>query len=269
MSDDLRRLSSLRRGRYGEVHEHHERLGSTNDRGLEWLRTGAPHGAVVTAERQDAGRGRRGRQWFSPPGRSLYVSLLLRPGPIRPPERFGALGLAVGVGLAEGLPPLRSEVALKWPNDLLIDGRKLGGILCEARWVGDAPEVVVGFGLNVHDPGFPAELADLATSLEAYVEDGELDRAVVLAELLASLESAIEPFLREGFGAIRTRYLARCVTLGRSVEVADSPKADAARRGIAERLGDDGALWVRPHDGGESFRVESSDVWLAPEGSPG
>jgi len=260
--DDLRELQRLRRGRYGATHEHHDRLGSTNDRGLHWLRDGAPHGAVVTADAQDAGRGRRGRAWFSPPGCSLYASLLLRPGPIRPPERFGALGLAVGVGLAEGLPRTGSPVELKWPNDLRVAGRKLGGILCEARWVGDAPEVVVGFGLNVRDPSFPPPLDDQATWLGAHVEGQPPGRAALLVELLASLEATLEPFWRAGFPAVRQRYLARCEVLGRTIDVGDPLDPPAARRGVAERLDEDGALWVRPPGGGPSFRVESSDVWL-------
>lgn len=271
MIDDLRRLPQLRRGRYGEPHEHHERLGSTNDRGLAWLREGAPHGAVVTADAQDAGRGRRGRAWFSPPGANLYVSVLLRPGPVRPSTRLGALGLAVGVGLREGLPPLRAPVVLKWPNDLKVEGRKLGGILCEARWIDDEPEVVVGFGLNVHPSAFPAALRSQATCLADHVtgpQQGEerppgLGRATVLAGLLGSLESAVELFLREGFSALRPRYVPHCEGLGRVVEVGDATKPAGARRGVAERLDDDGGLWVRPDDGGPSFRVESSDVWLA------
>lgn len=269
MSDALRRLPQLRRGAYGQPHEHHEHLGSTNDRGLAWLREGAPHGAVVTADAQGAGRGRRGRAWFSPPGRSLYVSLLLRPGPVRPPRRFGALGLAVGVGLREGLPPLRSPVVLKWPNDLRVAGRKLGGILCEARWVGEAPEVVVGFGLNVHAQEFPEALRGQATCLAEHLPGPGPGRATQLAGLLVSLESAIEPFLRGGFAALRDRYVAHCESLGRVVEVGDASAPAGARRGVAERLDDDGGLWVRPQDGGSPFRVESSDVWLAPPEGPG
>lgn len=272
MSDALGRLPHVRRGAYGQPHEHHEHLGSTNDRGLQWLGQGAPHGAVVTADAQGAGRGRRGRSWSSPPGSGLYVSLLLRPGPIRPPERFGALGLAVAVGLREGLPPLQAPVRLKWPNDLLIEGRKLGGILCEARWSGDAPEVVVGFGLNVHPQEFPAALRGRATCLADHCSDRLSDRlpdrgpgrATLLAGLLVGLESAIEPFLRHGFGAVRARYVAHCETLGRVVEVGDVSAPAGARRGVAERLDDDGGLWVRPDDGGPPFRVESSDVWFVP-----
>lgn len=265
-ADDLRGLASWLRGAYGRPHEHHARLPSTNDRALAWLRDGAPHGAVVTADAQDAGRGRRGRSWLSPPGQSLTVSLVLRPGPLRAPDRLGALGLAVAVGLAEGLPALRSPVRLKWPNDLMVDGRKLGGILCEARWVGDAAEVVVGFGINVHARSFPGELATRATSVALEQPPGAVvpGRAMLLAELLAALPGAVEPFLREGFVAVRQRYLAACENLGRVVDVGDQLAPAGARRGVAERLDDDGALWVRPLDGGPPFRVESSDVWLVP-----
>ncbi len=267
-ADELRGLGERLRGGYGRAHEHHAILGSTNDRALEWLREGAPHGALVTAAAQQAGRGRRGRAWFSPAGASLYVSLVLRPGPMRPPERLGALGLAVGVGLREGLhqglPGLRQPVMLKWPNDLHVDGRKLGGILCEARWVGDAPDVVVGFGLNVHAPAVPPELRAQATCV-AHEHEGEVPgRAELLAALLVGLEAALEPFLRRGFAAVRERYLAHCVTLGRLVQVGDEAAPAGAREGIADRLDEDGALWVRPVDGGAAYRVESSDVWLVP-----
>lgn len=262
-ADDLRELPGWLRGGYGQPHEHHAELGSTNDRALEWLREGAPHGAVVTADAQTAGRGRRGRQWFSPPGQSLYASLVLRPGPVRPLERLGALGLAVGVGLREGLPPLSAPVRLKWPNDLKLDGRKLGGILCESRWVGDVPEVVVGFGINVHAQVFTEPLAAVATSVAQHREGGAPGRAELLAALLLALEGAIEPFLRGGFPAVRERYVPWCETLGRAVEVGDETTPEGARRGTASHLDEDGALWVRPEAGGPAFRVESSDVWLA------
>lgn len=269
-ADDLCGLASWLRGGYGRPHEHHAVIGSTNDRALEWLREGAPHGAVVTAHAQQAGRGRRGRSWFSPPGESLYVSLVLRPGPVRPPARLGSLGLAAGVGLREGLPPLRHPVQLKWPNDLLVEGRKLGGILCESRWVGDAPEVVVGFGLNVHGAVFPGPLAHVATSLAREASGGAPGRAELLAALLVGLEGAIEPFLRGGFAAVRARYLPHCITLGRVVHVGDQAAPAGAQRGVASHLDEDGALWVRPEGGGPPVRVESSDVWLVPvpEGGP-
>lgn len=262
MTDDLQVLSTMVRGRYGRVHEHHEEIGSTNDRALAWLREGtAPHGTVITADRQTAGRGRRGRSWQCAPGDGLLVSVILRPGSLRDPQRFGALGLAVAVGLRAGLPTFDPPVALKWPNDLLVGGRKLGGILCEARWVGDAPEVVVGFGINVRPGAIDPTLADVATSLHSC--GAALGRASVLVEVLHALEQTLEPFFARGFGAVRDDYLAACETLGRPVAVGDMQRPQLARRAIAERLDDDGALWVRTEDG-EALRVESADVWLVP-----
>lgn len=264
--DDLRALSRFLRGRYGSPHEHHERIDSTNDRALAWLREGAPHGAVVTADVQTSGRGRRGRQWECGAGDGLLVSLILRPGSLRDPQRFGALGLAVGVGLHEGLPRLREAVTLKWPNDLLVGGRKLGGILCEARWIGDSPEVVVGFGLNVRPGAVPEGFGDRATCLETEgAAEAEVARAPLLASLLVGLEHAIEPFFARGFEAVRERYLRWSAVLGREVAFGDMLAPEGAAHGIAERLDDDGALWIRPPDG-PAQRIESADVWLVPSG---
>ena len=103
MSDDLHALRSRVQTRaFGRAHEHHDVLGSTNDRAAAWIGEGAPHGAVVTADAQTEGRGRRGRVWASPPGENLYASVVLRPDAVR--RDFGAIGLAVAVGIAEGLP---------------------------------------------------------------------------------------------------------------------------------------------------------------------
>ncbi|MEZ4454886.1 MAG: biotin--[acetyl-CoA-carboxylase] ligase, partial [Nannocystaceae bacterium] len=134
--DDLTRLGErLTTRAFGRAHEHHAAIASTNDRALAWAAEGAPQGALVTADRQVEGRGRRGRAWASAPG-DLAFSLVFRPGSYGPGrasggDRWGALGLAVGVGVREGLAPWLREVELKWPNDLRVGGRKLAGILCE------------------------------------------------------------------------------------------------------------------------------------------
>jgi BirA family biotin operon repressor/biotin-[acetyl-CoA-carboxylase] ligase len=265
--DDLRELGSLlTTTRLGRVHEHHASLGSTNDRALAWLSEGAADGALVTADAQTAGRGRLGRRWSSPPGRDLYASVIVRPGLAA--SGFGAVSLAVAVGLREGLlalfgARLSGTLALKWPNDLLLDGRKLAGILCESRWRGREVELVIGFGINVHRERdeFEPELRARATSLALQLEpEQRRGRAAILAAVLAQLELELERFFAGGFAAIRSRYEPHCVVIGETIEVAEP----SGRRfmAIAEGLDDDGALRVRPCEGGPSVRVESADVWL-------
>lgn len=266
--NDLAALGeALQTVRFGRVHEHHEAIGSTNDRAMAWLLDGGPDGAVVTADAQSAGRGRRGRAWASPPGRDLYVSVLVRPRPA--PANLGALSLAVGVGLREGLVShvgrLAPRVELKWPNDLLVDGRKLGGILCESRWLARKVDLVVGFGLNVGREEFPDELREVATSLALLLGEPPA-RVPLLADLLAGLERAVDDFFRGGFAAIRHRYEPHCAVRGRRISV-PLRRPDGSEQtilAVGEGLDEDGALLARSVGGGEPFRIESADVWLAP-----
>ncbi len=272
MHDELERLAELlTTTRLGRAHEHHASLASTNDRALAWLASGAPDGALVTADQQSAGRGRLGRRWSSPAGRDLYASVILRAGV--PAAGFGALALAVGVGLREGLLAAFggaeswrergwSALTLKWPNDLLLGERKLAGILCESRWRGREVEVVVGFGINVHREldEFEPALRERATSLALALPERR-GRATVLAAVLASLERELERFFAAGFAGVRPRYEPHCLVIGRPVEV-EQPGGERIAA-IAEGLEHDGALRVRPRGGGPSFRVESADVWLA------
>jgi BirA family biotin operon repressor/biotin-[acetyl-CoA-carboxylase] ligase len=270
---DLEQLGDLlTTDRLGRVHEHHASLGSTNDRALEWLSSGAPDGALVTADHQSAGRGRLGRAWSSPAGRDLYASAILRPG--MPAQGFGALALAVGVGVRDGLLAAYGgadawakqgwpELALKWPNDVLLGGRKLAGILCESRWRGREVELVIGFGINVHrerdefEPDLRARATSLALELAPEHRRG---RAAILAAVLAQLEHNLERFFAGGFAAIRSRYEPHCLVIGKTIEVAEP--SGRGFMAIAESLDDDGALRVRPREGGPSVRVESADVWL-------
>ena len=263
MTGDLRGLRShLGTGAFGHVHEHYPELPSTNDRALEWARQGAPHGALVSADAQTAGRGRRGRAWIAAPGEALTFSVIARPAALGGGAAgWGALGLAVGVGLREALAPLAPGLALKWPNDLLLGGAKLAGILCEARWHAGGPEaLVIGVGVNVGARALPPELEGRATSLALAGADPP-GRAPLLAAVLAAIEGAVVDYARGGFPAIRGRYEPYCALRGREV-VVDGP-GGAALHAVAEGLDDDGALRVRPRAGGPSRRVEAADVWLA------
>lgn len=237
----------------GRVHEHHAVLGSTNDRAAQWARGGAPHGAMVTADEQTAGRGRRGRVWASAPGQNLYVSVVLRP--TLPGPFLGALGLAVAVGLRRGLSPDVTP-ELKWPNDLLVGGRKLAGILCECRWAGADPEAVVGWGINVGQREFPAPLDEIATSLALL--GVERSRAAILRDVLAGLESCLDVFFEGGFAPLRDEYVAGCAWLGHGIGLRDG---EHRRRVVALDVERDGRLLV--DDGGVRRRVDAAEIeWV-------
>lgn len=191
--------------RLGRPTRHCEELGSTNDALLAWAEGGATHGAAVRADRQSAGRGRQGRSWWSPPGSGLYFSVLL----IAPNGRSldPSLALVAGTAAAAAIDDRASvEVRLKWPNDLILRGRKLGGILCETR----GATTVVGVGINVEAPvgGWPQELAASAIAL-GEVADAVPSRDELFVGILGALEPRFVRFLESGFGAVRQEWIAR------------------------------------------------------------
>jgi BirA family biotin operon repressor/biotin-[acetyl-CoA-carboxylase] ligase len=169
----------------GNLH-HFPEIDSTNTYAMQQGAAGAPHGSVYLADAQTAGRGRGAHTWSSPPGSGLYVSILLRPA-LAPGDALWcslAAGLAVGTAIHQttGLVP-----DLRWPNDILIGKRKLAGILTEMH--AEATRVrylVIGIGINVHQPHFPAELASVATSLA--LEGRQTTRGTLLTALLRSLD---------------------------------------------------------------------------------
>jgi len=236
----------------GHAHLHHARIGSTNDDAAAWARDGAPHGALVTADAQDAGRGRFGRVWHSPAGAHVYASVVLRPEIAD--GRWAALGLAVGVGLREGLLRWCDGIGLKWPNDLVVGGRKLAGILCEARWIGSAPQIVVGFGINVKSVGWPEELRASAVALGDLGVD--VSPSAVLIAVLDALEPVLDAFATDGFAAVRASYEPACISLGREVVV--SRPGGESTRVFAEALDHDGALLVRGEGG--LVRVDAGEL---------
>jgi BirA family transcriptional regulator, biotin operon repressor / biotin---[acetyl-CoA-carboxylase] ligase len=159
-ADGLRNLLAARAWPWPAPIEHHRSLDSTNDRLKELARAGAPEGSVVWADAQIGGHGRHGRAWVSPPG-NLYVSVLLRPEA----APAALLPLAAGVAVAEAIESLGVAARLKWPNDVMVGDRKLGGILAESSSTGPSIDwVVLGIGVNVKAPLAP-ELALTATSL--------------------------------------------------------------------------------------------------------
>jgi BirA family biotin operon repressor/biotin-[acetyl-CoA-carboxylase] ligase len=188
------RASAGRRGPFGEPLYFFEETSSTNDVAGRLAEAGASEGSVVVALAQTAGRGRLGREWFSPPGAGLYVSVVCRDARAAPLLTLaGGVAVAEGITTATGLP-----VRIKWPNDIVaVDGpprqgrRKLAGILAEAATGSSGLQyVVLGFGINLRPAAYPPALASRATSIEA--ELGRVpDAGAVLGETLASLFSRV------------------------------------------------------------------------------
>jgi len=221
-------------------------VGSTNDFLKDRAREGAPGWSAVVAERQTGGRGRRGRPWLSPPS-NLFLSLLLRPE--LPAGSAGLLPLAAGVAAADAAREWGVEARLKWPNDVLVRDRKLGGVLVEATTAAEGLDaVVVGVGVNLSlDPAAaPPALRGTITSVRA--ENGLAPGpAVAAAAVLDRLAVWYDALARDGPPAVLAAWRARSVPWwGRAVE---ARSGDAVLRGIARDLDGRGALILDLADG--------------------
>jgi BirA family transcriptional regulator, biotin operon repressor / biotin---[acetyl-CoA-carboxylase] ligase len=209
----------------------HAEIDSTNAEALRLAAAGEPAGLVVVADVQTAGRGRLGRSWWSEPGTALLASWLLRPD--LEPERFPLLSIVAGVAAARAASVAGGlEVRLKWPNDLIVGGRKLGGILCESDGKGAA---VVGLGVNVRQEAFPDEIRDAATSVVA--AGGRVpSRAWLLSAALSAFGGRMDPP-----ESALDEYRALCDTIGRAVRV---EREGGVLTGTATGVADNGALIV-------------------------
>lgn len=262
--DDIR--STLATIHLGQRLYVHRELPSTNREALHLAEAGAEHGTVVVADSQTAGRGRQARVWFSPPGGNLYCSILIRPRGIGLPfsEWLSWIPLAAAVAATETVRGTTGiALALKWPNDLLLHERKIGGILCENG--ADARGemfVVIGIGLNVNASiqSFPPELAATAGSLVDAVGQ-PIDRNRLLAQLLGDLEQLLDELAAEGARRLRPVYTDRCATIGKRVRVLLAEGRELV--GQAEDIGADGSLLVRPSEGAHGrglIEVRAADV---------
>jgi BirA family biotin operon repressor/biotin-[acetyl-CoA-carboxylase] ligase len=232
-------------------------VGSTQTELADLARAGAPEGTVVVARHQTVGRGRLGHAWWDAAGESLLLSVLLRP-PIAPGDapclsQVAALAvtdaLEAGYGVAAGI---------RWPNDVLVGDRKIGGILPEAAAAagGRVEHVLLGIGVNVNETEFPEEIGEAATSLRR-ATGRAADVGRLTEFVLDALDRRYAMFLARGFGSLRVECRHRSVTIGRAVRLADG------RTGIAADIDADGALVVRTVDG-EGARVWSGGVAHAP-----
>jgi BirA family transcriptional regulator, biotin operon repressor / biotin---[acetyl-CoA-carboxylase] ligase len=223
---------------------HLREVDSTNVRAQQLAANGAPHGTLVTAAGQTAGHGRQGRAWVTPAGRALACSLVLR----EPPRLLPMLAALAVADVADALDAAGRAASIKWPNDVLLDGRKVAGILAEGRpqqgWV------VLGIGVNVavEEVGFPPELRDVATSLGRAPADLEAALALLLERLAHWLAATAE----EAMDA----YRARDALAGREISWNGG-------QGTALGVADDGRLRVRPDDGAaDELLLDAGEVHL-------
>ena len=242
---------------------HFESTASTNDAAKVLGAQGAVEGTLVVAETQTAGRGRLGRHWLSPPGLGIYASLLLRP-PL-PPNELPQITLSTAVSVVRALTrAVGVTPGIKWPNDLMLKGKKLGGILTEMETESDQIRyLVVGLGLNVNNPDFPPELAGQATSL-LKAEGRRFSRLSILQAWLEEFEALYMRFLAHGFPEILEEWKQHSVTLGKYVAVRQGPRQV---EGLAMEVSADGSL-VLETARGEEVKVTSGEITLESAGLP-
>lgn len=240
----------------GQTIYFYEETDTTNNRAGELALEGAPEGTLVVAEKQTAGRGRRGKVWESPLGTGIWMSLVLRPQ-IAPAEA-SVLTLLCGLATAEAIEAETGlSAGIKWPNDILINGKKAVGILTEMDCeMSEVHFVIPGIGINVNTASFPPEIAEIATSL--YLECGKtVSRRRLVHKVLERLEEHYETFLRTGsFAAMLEDYRKHCITLGKEVHVLGREPFFAEALDITP----EGELLVRRADNGKEEVVFSGEV---------
>jgi BirA family transcriptional regulator, biotin operon repressor / biotin---[acetyl-CoA-carboxylase] ligase len=237
--------SSLATQSLGRRIELRDQIGSTNREAVSLAQAGVEHGTVVLADSQSEGRGRLSRLWFSPPGVNLYCSIVIRKAisADRHSEWLSWLPLTAALAAAEAIETVAAtSVAVKWPNDLLIAGRKIGGILCESGTTAPSgPFQVIGIGLNINGErnDFPDELRETATTIRHEV-GSFIDRNRLLAQLLYELEACLDEYAQRGIERLALAYGRRCSTIGKIVKATLADGKELV--GLAEAIGKDGSL---------------------------
>ncbi|MCL6458466.1 MAG: biotin--[acetyl-CoA-carboxylase] ligase [Gorillibacterium sp.] len=251
--------SRLETSMFGRELRLYDSLPSTQDEARKWVAQGAPHGALVLAEEQTSGRGRFGRQWISPSGKGVWMSIILKPD--KPFLNPAQLTLLCAVALCRAVRKLTGlDAGIKWPNDLLINARKVSGILLESvepRSDGNTIIIAgIGISVNLQQEDYPDWLQPKATSLR--IESGNpVDRYELISAFLKQLEELYVLYLREGFSAIRSLWEAHSLTLCQNISV---QMPEGIVTGLAVRLDETGALIIRTADGNE-HKIFSGDIF--------
>jgi len=256
---DVRHLEALCAARLiGRAIAFHPRLDSTMDEARRQAESGAPEGLVVIADDQVRGRGRFSRSWVSPPGANLIFSVLLRPRP----EHLYFLNMAAALAICDTVTRFTNVHArLKWPNDVMVDGRKISGILIEnsVRPDGSVDYAVLGIGLNVNfDPSTVPEIAGIATSI-ARLAGRPVSRTDVMGRLLGRLDDYYAAVLRGE--SLTPQWSARLETLGKRIRVRYLDTGDADVEGLALAVTREGNLVLQKPDG-STTTVTAGEVTL-------
>lgn len=243
-ADLLVRLSTKSMGKTLKLFDS---LDSTQSVAHKLAEQGAGEGTLVLAEQQTAGRGRMGRSWHSPKGKGIWMSLVLRP---QIPVHFTPqLTLLVAVALCRTIRKIEPlPVAIKWPNDLLIEGKKISGILLESSAEDERLKYVIagiGISVNLRDEDYPDELREIGTSLRI-ASGKEWNRTELIQSFLEQFETLYELYHADGFEPIRVAWEALAISLGKPIR-ARTPKGNV--EGVAESIDEMGALLVRLSDG--------------------
>ncbi|OAZ48612.1 biotin--[acetyl-CoA-carboxylase] ligase [Paenibacillus polymyxa] len=233
---------------------------STQQDAMRLAEEGAPEGTLVLAEEQTAGRGRLGRKWYSPRGKGIWMSIVLRP--TQPLAFTPQLTLLTGVAVCRAIRRLTGvEAGIKWPNDLLIHGRKVSGILLESATEDQRVRYCIagiGIDVNLNVEDYPEELSHVGTSLK--IEAGlEVDRTALIAAVLEEMELLSKLYAEQGFQPIAMLWEALSVTMNRSVRAHTGQ--GIAVEGTAVGLDPSGALVIETNQG-ERIQVISGDIQL-------
>ncbi|WP_047152596.1 biotin--[acetyl-CoA-carboxylase] ligase [Aneurinibacillus tyrosinisolvens] len=242
---------------FGQEVHYYATIDSTQNKCQELAKAGAPEGTLVVADQQLGGKGRLGRVWHSPAGKNIYMSLLLRP--VLELQKCPQLTLLTAVAIVETVRDVCGiQADIKWPNDILLDGKKICGILTELNAESDRINwLIIGMGINVNAEldDFAADVQKIATSLRI-VNGAPLRRVSLIQGILRRLEHLYEQYVREGFEPIKELWEAHAITIGKRVTIRT---LQGSLAGFAEGIDDAGVLLVRQDDGTVT-KVYSADV---------
>ncbi|MCQ6273902.1 biotin--[acetyl-CoA-carboxylase] ligase [Bacillus sp. V3B] len=245
--------------RLGQHIHYEESVDSTQKIALRLSLDGAPEGTVVIAEEQTAGRGRMERSWHSPKYTGVWMSVILRPNLV--PQKAPQLTLVVAVAVVQAIEELTTlHPQIKWPNDLLINGKKMTGILTELQAESDRiNSVIIGVGMNVNQEkaSYPEDLRSIATSL--LMETGmKVNRAELIQHVLSKLEHLYDLYLQEGFYPIKILWESYAISIGKMIK---ARMLQGNIYGKAVGITDDGVLMVEDEQGKIHF-IYSADIEL-------